>query len=554
MNKKKLVLLDTVFFLVTFLVFIIGIVGVESHSKKDSENNLRTYSDVVLNCYNGKNVDELENIFKENKNTDNRIRVTILSNKNGQVIFDTNKNYDKEENRLEEFREHIDGIPYYKYSLTLDEDVLYLVRSDNDTQDFIRVGLPKATIFELTNNFSIYGSLILIAINIIYFISTYIYFKNSILSIKPEINKIGNVIGEELYNPEEFSIDGVRLTLDKSANLLEEKIKEVEDEKKKYNYILDNINQGFITLDLNYNITMINKYCLNIFDTEYSKIINKNISYLFNATTLVEKLNNLHNNVSYIEKINGRVYGFEINEIVFEEKKVIAILIIDITDSYNSSAMKKEFFANASHELKSPLTTIIGYQELIKTGIINDDKDIKMATESTLKEAIRMKHIVLDMLDLSRIESKEQVKLEAVNIKTLIKNIVKEVNLQCEQKNIRINLKLDNIELIASVDDLNKLFMNLITNAINYNKVGGKIFIELSKNKFIISDTGIGIKEEDIPRMFERFYRVDKARSKENSGTGLGLAIVKHICLNYGYKINVKSIFNKGTTFTIEFN
>ena len=215
--------------------------------------------------------------------------------------------------------------------------------------------------------------------------------------------------------------------------------------------------------------------------------------------------------------------------------------------------MKKEFFANASHELKSPLTSIIGYQELIKEGIIKDNNEIKNISEKTLKESIRMKNIVLDMLELSKLESKEVKEIERLNLKEIIEDIISSNEVLIKQKNIKITANLKDFYINSSFEDIQKLLSNIISNAINYNNINGEMVLILKDNSFICKDTGIGIKKEDLPRIFERFYRVDKSRSKENSGTGLGLAIVKHICLNYHYKIKVDSKFGLGTTFTIIF-
>ena len=256
---------------------------------------------------------------------------------------------------------------------------------------------------------------------------------------------------------------------------------------------------------------------------------------------------------SFKEKIDERIYEFEINKITFNNINLIAILFIDITNEENTEIMKKEFFANASHELKSPLTSIIGYQELIKEGIIKDNNEIKNISEKTLKESIRMKNIVLDMLELSKLESKEVKEIESLNLKEIIEDIISSNEVLIKQKNIKITSNLKDFYINSSFEDIQKLLSNIISNAINYNNINGEIELILKDNSFICKDTGIGIKKEDLPRIFERFYRVDKSRSKENSGTGLGLAIVKHICLNYHYKIKVDSKFGLGTTFTITF-
>ena len=218
------------------------------------------------------------------------------------------------------------------------------------------------------------------------------------------------------------------------------------------------------------------------------------------------------------------------------------------------NSLKREFFANASHELKSPLTSIIGYQQLIQQGILTTNEEIQDATLRTIKEAQRMNKLIIEMLDLSRLENNVQTILEDVNVSKIINDCIQELQQSIEKKKIQLITKLDDVTLVASQSDLYKLIKNILDNSIVYNNENGKIEINLSKNELIISDTGIGISKEDLDHIFERFYRVDKARSKESSGTGLGLSIVKHICLLYGYKIDVDSKLGKGTKITILFS
>ena len=231
----------------------------------------------------------------------------------------------------------------------------------------------------------------------------------------------------------------------------------------------------------------------------------------------------------------------------------VALLMVDVTLRENMNSLKREFFANASHELKSPLTSIIGYQQLIQQGILTTKEEIQDATLRTIKEAQRMNKLIIEMLDLSRLENSVQTILEDVNVSKIINDCLLELKPSIENKNIEVITNLDELNLVASQSDLYKLIKNLVDNAIVYNNENGKLLIELKKNKLTISDTGVGISKEDLEHIFDRFYRVDKARSKESSGTGLGLSIVKHICLLYGYKINVESQIGKGTTFTISF-
>ncbi len=550
MNKKKLILQNIIFFLITFLVFILSITLVTNYSKKDNENNLENYSSIVINLYENEDYSKVLEGFNEKYE---EIRVTILSNKDGSVIYDNDPNYNKEEDRLNEFNTHLDKGVYEKYSLTLNEDMYYLVRKDDDSSNYIRVGIRKASVLTLTYNIAIYGSIIFIVINLAYFLFSYYFFKRSISSLKEEIVNLETIVNPN-HTIKDFDVSELKDTLNKTYSLINLKIKEASNEKEKYEYILDNISEGFIILNLAYNVEIINNYALKIFNKSYSEVINNNIVYLFNASNLVKSLDKLNDKeLTLDEKINNRNYELVIKKIKFDKEDLISIIIININNITKASIMKKEFFANASHELKSPLTSIIGYQELIKEGIIKGEDEIKNATTKTLNEALRMKNIVLDMLELSKLEVKEKKDLSDVNLKEIINQILELNEIQISIKHLKVHLDLTDLTLKANKEDIYKLLSNIISNAINYNNENGSIYLTLKDNTFICKDTGIGISKDDIERIFERFYRVDKSRSKESNGTGLGLAIVKHICINYGYKIEVKSSLGNGSTFIIKF-
>ena len=214
--------------------------------------------------------------------------------------------------------------------------------------------------------------------------------------------------------------------------------------------------------------------------------------------------------------------------------------------------MKEEFFANVAHEIKSPLTTIIGYQEMIRDEIITTKEEISEANEVTIKEANRLKSILNNMLGISSIERNELRPIVKINLKDGINNIIESERLKLKLKNIIVYINIEPYIVKMNEQDFDILFRNLIENANKYNKNNGEIYIDfnIKEKKLSIKDTGIGISKEHINRIFERFYRINKARSLKD-GTGLGLALVKHTCKYYNFEINVDSRENIGTTFTI---
>lgn len=222
---------------------------------------------------------------------------------------------------------------------------------------------------------------------------------------------------------------------------------------------------------------------------------------------------------------------------------------------------KKEFFANASHELKTPITSIRGFAELISSGLI-DDKDKIIEYSTTIKrEAIRMDTLVEEILKLSSLEDideENEMPLEKINIAEIIKEAVEVLDYKLYEKKIITNVDVHDVYIESVHEDILRVFTNLIENGIKYNKDNGKIYISARKIRkkavIKIKDTGIGIKEEDLSHIFERFYRVDKSRNRKVEGTGLGLSIVKRIVMKYKGEITVKSTYNVGTEFTIKFD
>lgn len=239
-----------------------------------------------------------------------------------------------------------------------------------------------------------------------------------------------------------------------------------------------------------------------------------------------------------------------------KSEKAIAISIFDRTNEKQLENSKRDFFANAGHELKTPLTTIIGFSEMIKNGFLSDKEEIENALNRIIFESKRRDEIVKQRLDLSRLETENRKEdLSLLSRKTETENVLEEFDNQIKEKRITCSLCGDDFIVEMKEEDCAPRIKNLIENSIRYNKDGGlvKISLNAASRSFIVSDTGIGIPNNQIPRIFERFYRVDKAHSRKLGGTGLGLSIVKHTCRNYGIKIDVKSKEGVGSDFILTF-
>ena len=266
---------------------------------------------------------------------------------------------------------------------------------------------------------------------------------------------------------------------------------------------------------------------------------------------IVDPINNINlehplenNKYKEIEPLLIRIEAQK-NELMKENEEVL-----------NASKVRQEFTSNVSHELKTPLHVISGYAELIKEGIVKDS-DVKEFGEKIYSEASRMSKLVEDIMKISKLESDKAVEKTPLNLKNIVVAIVDSLMIEADKKNVKFKLSLNDCSISGNYDSIYSLIFNLVDNAIKYNKTNGKITIKLQEvsNNVILSvkDTGIGIPKEDLDRIFERFYRVDKSRSKDSGGTGLGLAIVKHSLIVNNATIKVESELKKGSTFTVTF-
>jgi two-component system, OmpR family, phosphate regulon sensor histidine kinase PhoR len=249
--------------------------------------------------------------------------------------------------------------------------------------------------------------------------------------------------------------------------------------------------------------------------------------------------------------IRGRKLVVQI--IPFENRRQI-LVTHDATESDRIEAMRRDFIANASHELRTPLTVVVGFLEiaLADPGLDTETRTahLRLMTE----QAQRMQRLIEDMLTLSRLESDEYpLKRERVDVHALIEQVANDARALSNGRH-EIDFSVDGPDLMGSAEELRSAFGNLATNAVRYTPAGGRIALSWKRGpddlRFEACDTGIGIDEQHISRLTERFYRVDKSRSRETQGTGLGLAIVKHVLLRHGGKLSIRSTPGKGSVFT----
>ena len=249
---------------------------------------------------------------------------------------------------------------------------------------------------------------------------------------------------------------------------------------------------------------------------------------------------------------------FQINASpIFKKEEVSGCLLVihDITEIRKLETMRRDFVANVSHELKTPLTSIKGFVETLLEGALEDKENNRHFLKIIQEHGERLNKLVDDLLSLSHLESKEILLEKGIfNLRQQVEKVIMGFKEQLKKRNIDIKNEIPANSLInADKDKIEGVFTNLIDNAIKFNREKGVIRIysqqEGDKIKIIVEDSGVGIPDKDIPRIFERFYRVDKARSRELGGTGLGLSIVKHIVELHGGNVGVESVEGLGSKF-----
>ncbi len=230
----------------------------------------------------------------------------------------------------------------------------------------------------------------------------------------------------------------------------------------------------------------------------------------------------------------------------------------DIEHLERLQRMRSQFLANVSHELRTPIFSIQGYLETLLNGAMDDPKVNKHFLQKADQHTVNLSNLLNDLIDISMIESGEmRMSFRYFDINLFIKNILAEFSLLAEEKNIKLifNPPIETLQVFGDKEKLKQVFVNLLQNSIKYTDEGNVEIILEEEKKLVniaIKDTGIGIPEEDLSRVFERFYRVDKARSRAVGGTGLGLAIVKHIIEAHNSKIIVQSKLGEGSTFSFK--
>lgn len=486
-------------------------------------------------------------------------RITLIK-ADGNVIFDSEKKSDENHLERSEIKDALqDGEGYssrysettrtntYYYAMKLSNGNILRVAKDADALNSVFTSILPYMIL-------IFIMLLIMSLAIGFFLTKKII--NPITKLSESVDDIGTDIDADDIYPE---LSPFITEIIAQKREIRYQLGKVEREKNKVAAIIQNMSEGMILLDLDKNILLMNEATKRIFNVGDVTLKHDSLLYISrdkDVNDCVDKA--LDGENSSLElMLNGRIYQMIANPVASQGEQIgVICLIIDITEKKEMESMRQEFTANVSHELKTPLTSISGYAEMIEAGIVKEE-DIKNFAGRIRKESVRLLSLISDIILLSRLDNSqkaEAIRKETVNLLTIAQKCADDIAVQAERQGVVVRVSGEEYIMRGNITLLTELVQNLCDNAVRYNRdKDGKVDITVGNGFIDVKDTGIGIPPEHRARIFERFYRVDKSRSKERGGTGLGLAIVKHICELYDAKIELKSSEGFGTEIKITF-
>lgn len=505
-------------------------------------------------------------LFSINDKTD--ISLILVKDKHSIIVDKSNLSDDlvsltKNFSLITSNIDNVKGISYTMIPLKLPDSFLIAAASKNITY------LDQFEPFKNNVLFAIF--LIIIAGIASHIISS--RYNNSIKIIDNIYEEISKGNFEYLANPKTntVSISKLNRSLVKMGKLINEKFQILEKGRAQLETVLSAMSEGVMVLTSGGDVVLVNNALIDMFKIEdditnkkyWELIRNKEISELIEKTISNKKP--LSKEISFI--LPNQKFYLATTVPVDTPDTVVIVVMFDITDFKRLERIKADFIANVSHELRTPLTAIIGYTETLAEEDYDNQEDRKHFLGIIKKNTNRLIKIVSDLLVLSEIEGKDLFSIqsskedfEELDLREILYSSLESLKSKTAEKNLKTSIEIphgNSLKIKGNKFLLEQMLINLIDNAIKYTPEGGEIGIEAvkddSKIKLNIHDTGIGIPKEHIDRVFERFYRVDKTRSRKIGGTGLGLSIVKHIVLMHGAEIDVKSELNKGSSFIITF-
>ena len=483
-------------------------------------------------------------------------RITLIGD-DGTVIFESETDPDGMENHLE--RPEVQEALHYGFgtdkrrSDTLLEDFHYAAMRLS-TGGVLRVAVPADTLL----SFIIDMMLPMIAILLLLIFFSAWFSMKAAHRITDPINSIDLDDPEEAPGYEELSPLLYRIAKQKAT--IREQLEDAERRSREFSIITDNMSEGLAIIDKDMRLLSVNRAAFMLFDSEETKP-GESVLTIDRSDAFSAAISDALNGKRAEAVIEGKARTLQIIASPVMERSSVTgavVIIMDITEKSEREKLRREFTANVSHELKTPLTSISGFAELIRNGGIPEET-VRDFGKEIYDESQRLIALVHDIIRLSKLdEGDSEEAMERISVSEIASDAVSRLQRRAESLGVQLGFTSTDPGFIIGSDLLvDEMVMNLADNALKYNRKGGKAMVSVSRDGsevvLTVSDNGIGIPDEDKERVFERFYRVDRSRSRASGGTGLGLSIVRHSAISLRASISLKSKLGEGTEITVRF-
>lgn len=469
-----------------------------------------------------------------------------------------------------------------RYSTTVQRNMLYVVvpvKQGAETKGYIRLAM---SLEDVEASIRHVWYVILIGLVTVFVIAGLISYRIAYGLTRPieMITRVAHQITNMNYKArvhvlKKDEVGQLGLAINGMADSLQLQMNRILEDESRLKSVLENMISGVMMIDREGKIVLLNRSAEDILGFSSQELLGKKFDEAKQQYEFTQLIQECFESREHIrdEMIfyypSERILEINLSSISITEDEWAGVLIVlhDITAVRRLERMRSEFVANVSHELKTPIAAVKGFAETLLAGALNDKETAQSFLQIIFDESERLNRLIGDILELSKIESKRiPLQFSPVDLHTFVGNCVHVMNSEARKKSIDLDMQVDeDMYMEADEDRLRQILINLLSNGINYTPEGGKVKVkvepvtegsrtgmEYDKIRFTISDTGIGIPKKDLPRIFERFYRVDKARSRSSGGTGLGLSIVKHLVELHKGTIRVDSEVGMGTKFIIE--
>ncbi len=556
--KKKIIVTNVIIVVFALLIlFLSGISITKSIYKKQAEERIIDVANIYAENYTSSD--------KVVKNVPKDYRVTVVD-KAGKVLSDSETaDVSNMENHIdrEEIVAALHGKPVAvtRRSDTTNKDMVYsAVKVDLSADDyvFVRVSTPVDSVNLYATSTILPNFYVLIAAIIAAVILSVVLTK-SLVKPMAEIKNNLIALNNGTFTPSTPSekdpeINKMLSEINDIGEKLSDTITTVSEDNKKLDYILNNVSDGIVVITREGNIEVMNDNAKLVFDVK-NDAISSNYTVLSANEKFISAVSDAVNErINKVFEFTTAAHDVYLTSIRCLDGGMTIIVLSDITAVKHGEEIRSEFFANASHELKTPLTAIKGFNDVI--GMKSKDGDIGTLSAKIDKEVNRVVSLIDDMLNLSKLETTKTPIVEKVDLVAVAYDAEESISALARDKNVNIEISGEGVVEMEK-DHAYELVKNLMENAVRYNEDGGHVFVSVDEKSdkvtLKVKDDGIGIDEENQSRIFERFYRVNKSRSRETGGTGLGLSIVKHVAELYDAKLTLSSTLGAGTEITVSF-